>query len=136
MFGLCSSSCVDFIVFFILSQYCISASSTSIFLLCVIIRFFFFKTRSSISASCCWVCMSKHRAWAAVICDVLVNDGVRAASTTDGGNSFSFGAVSVPVVVASKSVSSSSRSISIHLKPDKVNEMLCTDTQCCSEISN
>jgi hypothetical protein len=71
--------------------------------------------------------MSKHRAWVADICDVFVNDGVRAASTTDGGNSFSFGAVSVPVVVASKSVSSSSRSISIHLKPDKVNKMLCTD---------
>ena len=72
--------------------------------LCVIIRFFFLKTRSSISASCCWVCMSKYRAWVADICDVLVNDGVRAASTTNGDNSFSFGAVSVPVVVASKSV--------------------------------
>ena len=119
---------VDCIDCFIISQYCSSASSTSIFRLCAIIRFLLFKCSSSISASCCLVCIAKHRAWAADIGDLLVKDGARAASTTlDGGNSFSVAEVAVPVVGTCTFVSSSSRSLSIHLKADNVNAMLCTD---------
>ena len=109
VFGLGCCSCEFFMDFFIVSQYSNPASSTSIFLLCSIIVLFFFMTRSPISASCRWVCKSKHRCWASDICDFLVNEGDKTASTTDGCNSRL--SCVLTVVVANDSVPSSSISI-------------------------
>ena len=92
--------CLASVVVLVLFSWPLSYSSN--------IQHFFFISRSSISASCCFVCMSKHRAWAADMFGFVVQDGVRAASTTADGKCCWF---CVFVIDASESLPLSALSI-------------------------